>query len=122
MDVLFHQTAQNEKDMEDNLKNLSINLEKDLIDNQLETHIKLQQRNGKKCITLVEGLDKFDKEKTNEFMEKMSKQFRKTFNCAATIKKPENIIQLQGDKRDDVRKFLLDKNLVPENRIKTHGF
>src|SRR5439155_25661549 len=118
MDVLFHQTAQNEKDMEDNLKNLSINLEKDLIDNQLETHIKLQQRNGKKCITLVEGLDKFDKEKTNEFMEKMSKQFRKTFNCAATIKKPENIIQLQGDHRQKIKDLLINLKIVNADKIK----
>ena len=33
-----------------------------------------------------------------------------------------NILQLQGDKRDEVKKFLIENGLAEETNIKVHGF
>ena len=105
--------------MHDDL-NFALSLKKDLDENQLEVHIKIQQRNGRKCITFVEGLNFIDKTDP-DFMEKISKQFRKSFNCASTFKKAENIIQLQGDHRQKIKEYLVNHKLIEADKIKIHG-
>ena len=109
--------------MDQDIKNLTVSIAEELKEDQLEIHIKIQQRNGRKCITFVEGLigvEKIDKHK-DKFMEEMSKKFRKTFNCAATLKKPENIIQLQGDQRYKIKDYLVNQKIVNADKIKIHG-
>ncbi|CAL8107553.1 unnamed protein product [Calicophoron daubneyi] len=82
-------------------------------------HIRIQQRNGRKTITTVQGLqDKFDKKK-------ILKQCKKEFACNGTVvdhKEYGEVIQLQGDQRDNMKKFLCDWHLATPEGIKLHGF
>ncbi|PWI71178.1 translation initiation factor [Purpureocillium lilacinum] len=85
-------------------------------------HIRIQQRNGRKTLTTVQGLPKkFDQKK-------ILKVIKKKFACNGTIVNDTEmgeVIQLQGDQRKDVQEFLVDKKegleLDPKT-IKVHGF
>ncbi|KAJ1951290.1 Eukaryotic translation initiation factor eIF-1 [Linderina pennispora] len=82
-------------------------------------HIRIQQRNGRKTLTTLQGLD----EKLD--LKKMLKFFKKDFACNGNIVKDEEmgeIIQLQGDKRVDLRDFLVNEGIVKKDFVKVHGF
>ncbi|TQS39097.1 hypothetical protein Golomagni_00382 [Golovinomyces magnicellulatus] len=69
-------------------------------------HIRIQQRNGRKTLTTVQGLPK----KFNQ--RKILKVIKKKFACNGTIvvdTEMGEVIQLQGDQRKDVQEFLVDK-------------
>lgn len=93
------------------------------LDNELfkkkNVHIRMQQRNGKKCWTYVEGLDQINKD--SKFLDNFAKVLKKKLNCAGTVKKPENVIQFQGDHRDKIKSFLIEQKIVEEEFIKMHG-
>ena len=98
----------------------------DILINELTTeiHIKIQQRNGRKRWTFVEGLDKITLPpniESDKFLENITRTFKKTFNCGVTLQKPENIFQLMGDHRQGIKEFLIKNNLADENQIKMHG-
>ncbi|CAJ2639766.1 translation factor SUI7 [Trifolium pratense] len=82
-------------------------------------HIRIQQRNGKKSLTTVQGLKK-------EFSyEKVLKDLKKEFCCNGNVvqdKELGKIIQLQGDQRKKVSQFLVKAGLVMKDQIKIHGF
>merc|ERR1712217_709533 len=85
-------------------------------------HIRIQQRNGRKTLTTVQGLPKkFDQKK-------ILKVIKKKFACNGTIVNDTemgDVIQLQGDQRKDVQEFLVDKKEGLEldaKTIKAHGF
>tara|TARA_B100001559_G_scaffold215107_1_gene180366 strand:+ start:413 stop:721 length:309 start_codon:yes stop_codon:yes gene_type:complete len=82
-------------------------------------HIRIQQRNAKKTITTIEGLD------TSIDFKKIVKYIKKKFNCNGSIIKTVDdidIIQLQGDQRENIKNFLIKENIVSEDFIKIHGF
>lgn len=85
-------------------------------------HVRIKQRNGRKCITTIEGLDILFSKDAIECVEKIAKTFRKKFNCSATVIKPELVIQLQGDQRKEIKSYLIDNKLVKESNIKIHGY
>ncbi|MEE6511167.1 hypothetical protein FKM82_017638 [Ascaphus truei] len=74
-------------------------------------HIRIQQRNGRKTLTTVQGIaDDYDKKK-------LVKAFKKKFACNGTVvEHPEygEVIQLQGDQRKNACQFLVEvrKHLV----------
>lgn len=82
-------------------------------------HIRVQQRNGKKCLTTVQGLKK-------QFSyEKILKDLKKEFCCNGNVvqdKELGKIIQLQGDQRKNASQFLVQAGLVKKDQIKIHGF
>ncbi|KAI9669132.1 MAG: Eukaryotic translation initiation factor eIF-1 [Alyxoria varia] len=85
-------------------------------------HIRIQQRNGRKTLTTVQGLPtKFDQKK-------ILKVIKKKFACNGTIvadTEMGEVIQLQGDQRKDVQEFLVDKKdglALDAKTIKVHGF
>ncbi|GBF89314.1 translation factor [Raphidocelis subcapitata] len=82
-------------------------------------HIRVQQRNGKKSLTTVQGLKKsYD-------YKKVLKALKKEFCCNGTVvEDPElgQVIQLQGDQRKNVHQFLTQEGLVKKDLIKIHGF
>lgn len=82
-------------------------------------HIRIQQRNGRKTLTTVQGLPKeYD-------MKKILKVIKKDFACNGNIAKDEDmgeIIQLQGDQRVKVSEFLTSQLQLPKKNIKIHGF
>lgn len=81
-------------------------------------HIRIQQRNGKKNLTTLQGL-------SNDIeLKKIVKAFKKEFACNGCIvqhKEYGEIIQLQGDQRENVKNFLIKGNLGNEEIIKVHG-
>jgi translation initiation factor 1 len=82
-------------------------------------HLRCQQRNGRKCITTVQGLS------SELELKKIVKQFKKSFNCNGAIvtdKDLGEVIQLSGDQREGVKKFLVDKEITSSGDITVHGF
>ena len=77
-------------------------------------HIRIQQRNGRKTLTTVQGLsDEIDKKK-------LVRAFKKDFACNGTVvEHPEygEVIQLQGDQRNNVCSFL-KKIGIKEDQLK----
>jgi translation initiation factor 1 len=93
-------------------------LESDATANSL-IHIRIQQRNGRKTLTTVQGIaEKFDKKK-------LVRSFKKEFACNGTVvDHPEygEVIQLQGDQRNNVCLFLTKYGITKQELLKIHGF
>ncbi|NWX31832.1 EIF1 factor, partial [Notiomystis cincta] len=70
-------------------------------------HIRIQQRNGRKTLTTVQGIaDDYDKKKLEALVCLLQK-----FACNGTvIEHPEygEVIQLQGDQRKNICQFLVE--------------
>ncbi|KAK3751951.1 hypothetical protein RRG08_046223 [Elysia crispata] len=94
---------------------------KEGVSNEKESliHIRIQQRNGRKTLTTVQGLDqKYD-------FKKIVKAAKKEFACNGTVvEHPEygEIIQLQGDQRENMRQFFVKTGFANNMNIKVHGF
>merc|ERR1712216_846926 len=86
--------------------------------NRGEVHIRVQQRNGRKCISTVQGLA------PDLDIKKILKYIKKENNCNGTVidDKAGAVIQLQGDQRECVRKFLVRENICNSDEVKVHGF
>ena len=85
-------------------------------------HIRIQQRNGRKTLTTIQGLPRrFDQKK-------ILKVIKKKFACNGTIVEDSDlgeVIQLQGDQRKAIHEFLLDKTEglgMDGKLVKVHGF
>ncbi|CAI8018748.1 Eukaryotic translation initiation factor eIF1 [Geodia barretti] len=82
-------------------------------------HIRIQQRNGRKTLTTVQGIhEKFDKKK-------IVKYCKKEFACNGTVvQHPEygEVIQLTGDQRNHIYEFLLQVGFCTKDQLKLHGF
>jgi len=101
-------------------------------------HIRLQQRNGRKTLTTVQGLpEKYDPKK-------LLKAMKKEFACNGTVvasadssdedaapgpNKAQDfgmVLQLQGDQRSKVKEFLVSSGLVTDKEAKDqiviHGY
>ncbi|KAE8725489.1 Protein translation factor SUI1-like protein [Hibiscus syriacus] len=86
--------------------------------NKEYVHIRIQQRNGKKSLTTVQGL------RHDLSYEKILKSL-KDFCCNGNVVKDKElgkIIQLQGDQRKNVSQFLVNSGIVKKDQIKIHGF
>jgi len=85
-------------------------------------HIRLQQRNGRKTLTTVQGLNAhLDRAK----IEKLVRAFKKDFCCNGTIvvhNEWGEVIQLQGDHRSKIQEFLVHEKIIDKDLIKVHGF
>ena len=86
---------------------------------QQMVHIQFQQRTVRKCITIIQGLaDDID-------FKKLVRHFKKCWSCNGTVIDDETygqVIQLQGDHRKAVAKFLMEEGLASKQQIKIHGF
>jgi len=82
-------------------------------------HVRIQQRNGRKSLTTVQGLKK------EYSYNKILKDLKKEFCCNGTVvQDPElgQVIQLQGDQRKNVATFLVQAGIAKKESIKIHGF
>ena len=81
-------------------------------------HIRIQQRNTRQKITTVEGIpNKYD-------LKRILKVCKREFACNGSIVNDlryGEVIQLQGDQRENMSKFISVVQLVPHNHIKVHG-
>jgi translation initiation factor 1 len=102
-------------------------------------HISIQQRNARKSITKVQGIDPaVDLEKVLKALKKVClvapismvcfnlSPMRQAHSCNGAVVADAvdggNILQLQGDKREEVKKFLIENGLAEDSNIKVHGF
>ncbi|KAG8469791.1 hypothetical protein KFE25_006246 [Diacronema lutheri] len=84
-----------------------------------DIHIRVQQRNGRKCITTVQGID------AALDLKKVLKVIKKEYCCNGNIIDDETmgqVLQFQGDQRVNIGKFLIENQLALKEKIKTHGF
>lgn len=85
-------------------------------------HIRVQKRNGRKCITTIEGFEE------DLDVKRICKAMRKQFNCNGNVindEKNTDVMQLQGDQRENVKQWILDNEVIGRNeadRIVVHGF
>lgn len=81
-------------------------------------HIRIKQRNGRKSVTTVENLP------PELNIETISKNMKKCFHCISTVIKSgdEKIIQLSGDQRTVVKKYLVDNQISVDELIVVHGY
>ena len=86
-------------------------------------HIRVQQRNGRKCITTLDGLEE------DLDLKRICKAMREAFSCNGNVimkeDEEEGVIQLQGDQRENIKKWLLEMEIILKNeadRIVVHGF
>lgn len=84
-----------------------------------KVHVRVQQRNGRKCITTIAGLaDDLD-------VKRICKAFKKNFSCNGAVQKDEEageVIQLSGDQRTNVKSFLVDQEICHGENVVLHGF
>ncbi|XP_006887415.1 PREDICTED: stromelysin-2 [Elephantulus edwardii] len=77
-------------------------------------HIRIQQRNGRKVITTVQGIaDDYNKKK-------LGKVFRKNRPCnGPVLDHPEygEVIQLQGDRHKNTRQFFVETGLAKDDQL-----
>ena len=115
-------------------------------------HIRIQQRNGRKTLTTVQGIHtKFDLKRRGGkvffgrlsiFLEnfrkfeklqilnhlfpiKLVRACKKEFACNGTVvehKEHGEVLQFQGDQRNNIRSFLIKIQLTAEENLKMHGF
>jgi len=85
---------------------------------QEKVHLRIQQRNRRKCILTITGLaDDLD-------LKRICKALKKNFKCNGAVVHDEDygdVIQLQGDHRQGVLKFLVDEEIVDRDQIVVHG-
>ncbi|KAI9365281.1 translation initiation factor SUI1 [Pilaira anomala] len=82
-------------------------------------HLRVQQRNGRKTLTTLQGLP------TEYDVKKILKSFKKVFACSGKIIEHEelgNILQLSGDQRLKIAEFLVSEHIVKKTEIVIHGF
>jgi len=82
-------------------------------------HIRIQQRNGRKTLTTVQGLPKdYDPKR-------ILKTLKKDFATNGNVVQDEllgEVIQFQGDQRSKIQDFLVSQLGLEKKNIKIHGF
>jgi translation initiation factor SUI1 len=72
-------------------------------------HVRIQQRNGRKCVTTIQGLeDDLD-------LKRICKAMKRSFNCNGNVAEDDemgDVIQLQGDQRDNSKEWLLAQEII----------
>eukprot|EP01066_Platyproteum_vivax_P007874 Platyproteum_vivax@DN318_c0_g1_i1.p1 len=82
-------------------------------------HIRNQQRNGKKSLTTIQGIDdKYD-------LKRMLKQWKKEFSCNGTLLEDDEgnmtVVQVSGDQRESIRTWLIREGISEKEHVKVHG-
>lgn len=92
--------------------------------NQPVVHIRIKQRSARKNITTVEGIEEcFD-------FPKIASHLKHAFSCACTVIETvdkstdheHTILQLSGDQREKVSRFLIEEGICEPANVKVHGF
>lgn len=89
--------------------------ETDEADTELPTkiHLRVQQRNAKKNITVIEGLKP-------DVAKKVGSDLRTKLGCSGTVK--DGCVQFSGDQRQKIVEHLLAKKIVDKDALVIHGF
>ena len=86
-------------------------------------HIRLQQRNTRSYLTLLEGMD------DDLDLKRICRAMMRGFNCNGNVKTDTelgDVIQLQGDQCENIRAWLLEQEILTpaeaEERLVIHKF
>ncbi|XP_062224939.1 protein translation factor SUI1 homolog 2-like [Phragmites australis] len=82
-------------------------------------HLRVQQRNGRKALTTVQGLS------AGYNFDKILRDLKRELCCSGIIvddKDLGKIIQLQGDHRKSVSSFLVKGGMARKDNVKIHGY
>lgn len=82
-------------------------------------NIKMVQRNGKKCTTIIENL----LSKANLDIKNHIKFWKKKYGCNVFIEKDENdieIIKLSGNQISNIQDYLIKENICSPSEIRIH--
>lgn len=101
-----------------NLSNFDPFLDDSLNNFNLKIDLRLQKRNAKKSITIIEGFIDYSNS-NNLDSKKILKEFKKKNNCNGSIK--ENIIQLSGNQLENFSKFLIENFEITTENIIIHS-
>lgn len=91
----------------------------DTMQNNEKIHIRIRQRNTRKYITIIENIPE-----THDFV-KILKAMKNKFNCNGSLhtnQEDKKYIQLFGDQRDGVKKYIIDQKIANSENIIVHGF
>ena len=94
----------------------------ELKNNKNENHfidLKMTQRNGKKCITIIENLSI----KSDLDIKKHVQIWKKKFACNVFIEKDENekeIVKMTGNQISNVQEYLIKEKICKSNEIRIH--
>ncbi|XP_798297.1 eukaryotic translation initiation factor 1 [Strongylocentrotus purpuratus] len=84
-----------------------------------KVHIRIQQRNGRKTLTTIQGIDEcYD-------LKRILKVCKKEFACNGTVVEHAEygqVIQLQGDQRTKINDFMLKLGICKKAQVQVHGF
>ena len=84
-----------------------------------KVHIRIQQRNRRKCVCSITGLaEDLD-------LKRICRALKKNFKCNGAVVKDDEwgeVIQIQGDHRQGVLKFLVGEEIVSKDMVVMHGF
>jgi density-regulated protein DRP1 len=76
--------------------------------------IKVSQRNKRKCVTIISGVENHGVNHKDA-----ASFFKKKFSCGASVvKKPEIAIEIQGDFKEDLLIILPEQFKIPANVLK----
>ena len=85
-------------------------------------HVRMNKQ-GSRCVTLIEGLDEDLDQK------RIAKAMKKAFSCSSTVQKDKvgnDVILLQGDQRMSVKDWLLAQEILTAKegveRLVLHGY
>lgn len=80
--------------------------------------VRLDQRNGRKCITTIEGLEETDELKFKDLLSSLKKRFA----CTGSAKEEEGkiVIKLTGMQHENVKEYLVKKGFYEEEEITVH--
>ena len=84
-----------------------------------QIHLRIQQRNGRKCITSIQGLSE------SLDLKGILRTFKKKFSCNGSISNDNEygkVIQMSGDQRENSKQWLVKEGLVNEKDVVIHGF
>lgn len=95
--------------------------------------IRIQQRTSKNFLTFVSGLESMpfipilESASQEDRIKRLCQMFRRKFKVGGAVVKDkqqsmQSVIQLNGDQRQAVKKFLIDYKLCTAEHIKIHGF
>lgn len=102
----------------DEIENIKITKNETIDEKIVDIYIK--QRNGKKCITTIQGLG-------NEInlLKSYSKDLRKTIACSCSIDSDETsgnyFLKMSGKDTEKICKYLIDNLKIKKENIKIHG-
>ena len=88
------------------------------IQNNQKVHIRIQSRTTRKSILTITGL-------ANDLdLKRIVKYLKKNLKCNGSVISDKiygEIIQLQGDHREEIKQFLIDTSICVKDQIIIHG-